>query len=226
MYPSTHSLLAVLFLPATQAWAPAMRPDPTKLPKALEFAEKAWQFPKVEKLHYPISPQQPEDENRRRPWSLQEKPAANEVDQFYFDGLAPVSLRWPTRQAFLASLPKPNLQGNVDASTDNKADCDDFYYDDSGDVLCWATSMTSTRARVDQATKIYVRVEETKECEYGYFDRIGGEELCWLSFVDNGQTVANHKTMTQHPGLSKEVEDEECENVYYDDTGNAMCWAF
>ena len=228
MYTSTHSVLAALFLPAILAWAPAMHPDPTKLPKALEFAKKAWHFPNVETLQYPISPQQSGDQNRRRPWSLQEKPEVKESEDFYFDGLTPVSLRWPTRQAFLVSLPKSNAhiapQGEANVSTDNESDCNDFYYDDSGDVLCWATSMASTRATGDEKTNL--QVEETEECAYGYFDRIGGEELCWLSFLDNGQTVANHKTMTQHPGLPRTVEDEDCDHMYYDDTGNAMCWAF
>lgn len=217
------ALLYVLFLTPVHAWAPAMHPDPTKLPKVLEFAEKAWKFPKVETLHYPILPQQFQDDHV---WSKREEPATNENDHFYFDGHTSIALKWPIRQAFLVSRPnsKDHLVSKI-VSVPSEEECDDYYYDDAGDVLCWATSTrSSSRARLDETTELNKAPDKTTECDYGYFDRIGGEELCWLSFFDRGQTVAAHKTMVRHPGLPDD--DENCQNPYFDDMGNQACWAF
>ena len=149
-------------------------------------------------------------------------------DQFYFDGHSTVSLKWPTRQAFLASLPKPNLfHLAVNEDKNDEEDCHDFYYDDSGDALCWATTMGTAMASAavtDESENnplLVVQNDEEEECEYTYFDRIGGEELCWLSFAQTA--AAAHKEMTQHPGHP--VVDDDCENTYYDDTGDLLCWA-
>lgn len=233
MYSSSLNFLAILCSPAlvavVQAWAPAAHPDPTKLPKALEFAEKAWKFPNAKELHYPLAIPSKEEQDRRHPWSSAGEPAANvkdqslscmeDGDQYYFDGHTSVSLKWPTRAAFAGTLPKTTdihlaVADNTRLVGDDEEDCDDFYYDDSGDVLCWVAAATT-------GTVLEINNNEEEECEHTYFDRIGGEELCWLSFAD--VPVAAHKEMTQHPGHPEMEED--CEHPYYDDTGDILCWA-
>ena len=232
---TTAHPVAVLFMSSLvcsgHAWAPATHPDPTSLLKALELTKKAWQFPKPESLHYTVFIEQSEGkQTRQHPWSSKyEEPVWNDTDDYYFDGYTPVAFKWPTQKTFLASLPIQNTRtaSNVDrgASVNNGEECDDYYYDHSGDVLCWATNIPAkAHARVDETTRVQEGASETQKCKHGYYDRIGGEELCWLSFTDRGQTVAAHKFMVQHPRFPDD-DDDNCPNPYYDDTGNKMCWA-
>ena len=68
--------------------------------------------------------------------------------------------------------------------------------------------------------------EEEEDCEHTFFDRIGGDFLCWAYLMDRAddlkltQRLTDH--LTSHPG--HEEFDEDCEEVYYDDTGDALCW--
>lgn len=228
-----------------QGWAPAQHLDPTKLPKALEFAEKAWKFPNS------MDPQGPkvvgvqhdhEDLQRRYPWSSV-TPAQNskdlslacmeDGDNFYFDGQFATSLNWPTRSAFLASLPKPTaeLHLSVNEEKKEKEDCDNYYYDDSGGLLCWATietakaSMALEQQQQQNAVGTTMADHGEEECEHTYFDRIGGDSLCW-AFLGVAETLAasvSTKHLTTHPGHQKFDEDD-CEEHYYDDMGDIMCW--
>ncbi|CAB9519650.1 expressed unknown protein [Seminavis robusta] len=220
------------------AWAPATHPAPSKLPKALEFAEKAWRFPKNSPDETaPFA--QTVSHDRTFPWS----PTATvndedqslssmeggEEEQFYFDGHTSVSLRWPTRQAFLDSLHKPAFHMTVDnvvqeQEQEEEEDCEEHYYDDTGDVLCWAT-MGAAMASSAQPEPVMME-EEEEECEHTYFDRIGGDELCWATFLDVAQTVDIAKQLTSHPGNGREhMDEEDCEETCYDDTGDLLCWA-
>lgn len=228
-------LLLTCLIPVAliQAWAPVAQPDPTKLPKALEFAERAWKFPQAEELQYPQTLQRPVQDTRTHPWSKgvkiderdQSLSCMEDGDQYYFDGHMSQLLRWRTRQAFLASQPKRSLQFTVETKglADEEEDCADFYYDETGDALCWAT-VGASKAFVDETSPEMAVVEEQKEeeCEHSYFDRIGGDVMCWLTFLDVAQTVAATDKF-KHPG---HVEfDENCEEPYYDDTGDLLCWA-
>ena len=67
---------------------------------------------------------------------------------------------------------------------------------------------------------------DEEDCEHTFFDRIGGDVLCWANLMNSPETIAATKKLTEHltshPG--HEEFDEDCEDIYYDETGDALCW--
>ena len=66
-----QTILLLCSLAVALGWAPPSHPSPSKLPKAMEFAEKAWRFPRSEdtESHGTIALPAGGAENRRFPWS-------------------------------------------------------------------------------------------------------------------------------------------------------------
>lgn len=133
------------------AWAPPTHPAPGQLPKALEFAEKAWKFPKPSEIHPDavVALQTVEHLERRFPWS----PVGAQDQSLY------------------------SMEG-----------------------------------------------EEEEDCEHHFFDRIGGDVLCWTEYMGLAETLKHAKKVTDqlsttHSG-HEVFNEEECDEPFYDETGD------
>lgn len=130
------------------AWAPPTHPTPSKLPKALEFAEKAWRFPKQGQIHAEDAVAlrtKKELENRIFPWSQQDDEDEEGCDESrtFFDRVGGDGdvLCWAyLMDAEEHSHATRRLTDHLTSHPGHEEfdeDCEDVYYDDSGDALCW-----------------------------------------------------------------------------------------
>lgn len=232
-------------LTAVHGWAPGPTPDKSKLPPALDVAEKAWRFPATD-----INDKQkiPDDET-------------------YFDGHGTASMHWNHHStAFVASSSKPAFV----ADTRGDPECDHSYHDGIGDTLCWVSSEvgeehhyfdgfgTARWNKAPPATVVKPKAtitsapqdlskEQELESEWFYFDGIGPAAY-WPAptikaskvsasddhhfFDGHGATIKwNDLLHVKHvqvkaPMLTiRNIRDGDCADFYYDETGDAICWA-
>ena len=154
-----YFFLATILPPLVLAWAPPTHPAPSKLLKALEFAEKAWRFPNGDEIHPDfVALNTSQDlEDRRHPWTAVEM-------------------------------------------ADQSLSC------------------------MEDGEQYYFVTGEEEDNEHTYFDRIGGDTLCWMgvseTLVASTKKLTDH--LTSHPG--HEEFDEDCKEHYYDGA-DILCWA-
>ncbi|CAB9519651.1 expressed unknown protein [Seminavis robusta] len=208
------ALLATQLPIASLAWAPPGHAMPySKLPKTLEFAEKAWFLPQADSLSSSTGPQRLSEEHQHRmlPWTHQQHGSittgrtndhALHHDRFFFDGYSGGVSEWPTRQAFLQAHPKKTsteLQMTGETLTEQ-----DFYYDDMGTPVSWVA-----RAPIKKTDGA---------CDHHFFDDTG-RSTCWKTLVE-----ATEKVVKTAPKVELRELVESCEHPYYDDMGDLMCW--
>ena len=224
-------MIAVHQSSMVQSWAP-VQVSPTTLPKVLEFAERAWSFPKAEDLpsSATMGPRSlPEKiQQRMLPWTHRQEHATDTTnslhkisnakqapDRYYFDGYSGAFTEWPTREAFLVSISKP---ATSDVKMVPRATADfeevssaEYYYDDMGALVTWASSPAKKH-----------QVQQEEGCQHYFFDGITGKSICWTSAVSAAENLASSVKIPPKPMLNDILQ--ECS--YFDDsTGEVLCWA-
>jgi hypothetical protein len=178
-------------LSVTQAWAPVHTLTYSQLPKTLEFAEKAWFFPKSIDHHGPRS--LPEDQiHRMLPWTHQQHATVRTDDSYYFDGYSGAATMWPSQSH--KSRTSLKMTRKMEALDDT-----DFYYDDMGNLVSW---------------------KAPHHQENDYFDGIGNSRT-WGAAVPLAENMLLKKMAVPRPKIASL---EACQDYYYTQTGDAMCW--